>query len=103
MERGSVYAVLRTLVKEAHVREERTEREGRRPERTVFAITPAGRRHYRELLRRAWSEIPVFASAVARRAAVGLTHNSIVKLLVMVGNAFVPTFTRSSSPSKSMA
>ncbi len=61
VERGSVYAVLRTLVREGHVREVREEREGRRPRRTVFAVTPAGRRHCADLLVRAWTDLPVLA------------------------------------------
>lgn len=61
VERGSVYAVLRTLVAEGAVKKLRTEREGRRPPRTLYALTPAGRAHYADLLRRAWREIPVLA------------------------------------------
>jgi DNA-binding PadR family transcriptional regulator len=72
VERGSVYAVLRTLVREGSVRKKGTERPGRRPRRTVYAITPEGRSRYRELLVRAWSELPVLAdpfnAALAARA-----------------------------------
>jgi DNA-binding PadR family transcriptional regulator len=46
--------MLRSLVKEGHARRSAVEREGRRPRRTLYAITPAGRRHYAELLRAAW-------------------------------------------------
>jgi DNA-binding PadR family transcriptional regulator len=72
VERGSVYAMLRSLVKEGFVRELRTERDGRRPMRTVFALTRSGRRHHADLLVRAWTEIPVLAdpfhAALAARA-----------------------------------
>lgn len=41
---GSVYGALKRLASEDLVREVRTERVGNRPERTVYEITPAGRR-----------------------------------------------------------
>jgi DNA-binding PadR family transcriptional regulator len=51
---ASIYSMLRSLVREGFATEVVTERDGRRPPRTVFAITPAGRRHYEDLLRAAW-------------------------------------------------
>jgi len=72
IEFGSIYAVLRTLVKAGHVEAAAVEREGRRPERTRYAITPAGRRYLAELLERAWQELPSpgdpFALALAARS-----------------------------------
>jgi DNA-binding PadR family transcriptional regulator len=65
LEYGSIYAVLRTLVKEGHVREAAVEREGQRPQRTRYAITPAGRRHLAELLERAWLELPAPGEPIA--------------------------------------
>ena len=56
VETGSIYAVLRTLERAGFVEAEVVEREGKRPERTRFRITREGRRHYEELLRRAWRE-----------------------------------------------
>ncbi len=56
MDDASIYSMLRTLVKEGHARKTVTEREGHRPRRTLYAITPAGRRHYEDLLRLAWRE-----------------------------------------------
>jgi DNA-binding PadR family transcriptional regulator len=41
---GSVYGALKRLANEGLVREVRTERVGNRPERTVYEITPEGRR-----------------------------------------------------------
>jgi DNA-binding PadR family transcriptional regulator len=41
---GSVYGALKRLANEDLVREVRTERVGNRPERTIFEITPEGRR-----------------------------------------------------------
>ena len=41
---GSVYGALKRLANEDLVREVRTERVGNRPERTVYEITPEGRR-----------------------------------------------------------
>jgi DNA-binding PadR family transcriptional regulator len=41
---GSVYGALKRLASEDLVREVRTERVGNRPERTIYEITPSGRR-----------------------------------------------------------
>lgn len=57
LEYGSIYAVLRSLVRGGYVEAVAVEREGRRPERTRYAITDAGRRHLEDLLRRAWREL----------------------------------------------
>ncbi|BAS26137.1 helix-turn-helix transcriptional regulator [Limnochorda pilosa] len=58
VEVGSLYSVLRTLEREGHVRVVGVEREGRRPQRTQFAITPEGRRHFQMLLQEAWISPP---------------------------------------------
>jgi DNA-binding PadR family transcriptional regulator len=58
LEDASIYSCLRTLVKHGFARVAATEQEGRRPERTRYAITPKGRAHLRDLLRRAWTELP---------------------------------------------
>ena len=47
---ASIYSALRTLTKHGHTKEVGTERTGRRPTRTRYAITPQGRRYYRQLL-----------------------------------------------------
>jgi DNA-binding PadR family transcriptional regulator len=46
----SIYSALRTLVKLGYAREVGTERDGARPPRTRYEITPDGRAHYRDLL-----------------------------------------------------
>jgi DNA-binding PadR family transcriptional regulator len=56
IEDASIYSMLRSLVKAGFARELRSEREGRRPRRTLYAITVEGREHYADLLRRAWRE-----------------------------------------------
>jgi DNA-binding PadR family transcriptional regulator len=56
IEDASIYSMLRTLVKDGLAREVRTEREGKRPKRTLYAITPKGREQYADLLRRAWRD-----------------------------------------------
>jgi DNA-binding PadR family transcriptional regulator len=58
VEYGSIYAVLRSLVRGGYVESVAVEREGQRPERTRYAITGEGRRHLSELLERAWRELP---------------------------------------------
>src|SRR5438093_8311532 len=61
---GSIYAVLRTLVREGHVEAVAVEREGQRPERTRYAITTGGRRYFEEQLRLAWASVPRFADPI---------------------------------------
>jgi DNA-binding PadR family transcriptional regulator len=53
---GSIYGALRTLVKEGHVEEVATDRQGARPERTTYQLTVDGEAQYFHLLRDAlWS------------------------------------------------
>jgi len=52
-------------VKGGHVEPLAVERDGQRPERTRYAITPAGRRHLAELLERAWLELPAPGEPIA--------------------------------------
>jgi DNA-binding PadR family transcriptional regulator len=56
VEDASIYSLLRTLVKQGHAQAVGVEREGDRPERTLYAITPQGRTHYADLLERACAE-----------------------------------------------
>jgi DNA-binding PadR family transcriptional regulator len=58
VEYASIYGVLRTLVRVGYVQSVAVEREGGRPERTRYAITPEGRQHLSELLERAWHDLP---------------------------------------------
>ena len=57
--------MLRSLVKEGHVQPVAVEREGRRPQRTRYAITPTGRTHLSDLLERAWLELPAAGDPIA--------------------------------------
>jgi DNA-binding PadR family transcriptional regulator len=76
LEVGSIYSVLATLTKGGYVEEEAVEREGRRPERVRFRITPAGRQRLRELVAKAIVELPPLSSpinvALAATSELGL-------------------------------
>jgi DNA-binding PadR family transcriptional regulator len=66
---GSLYTVVQDLEKRGLVEAEGTAREGHRPERTVYRLTPDGRQELEERLRELISdpvkEYPVFASALS--------------------------------------
>lgn len=47
---GALYSVVESLAKAGFIEPQETVREGRRPERTVYAITPAGRDEHDEWL-----------------------------------------------------
>src|SRR5919205_909308 len=47
---GSLYAVVESLQKHGLIRARETTREGRRPERTVYEITPAGQDEFEDWL-----------------------------------------------------
>jgi DNA-binding PadR family transcriptional regulator len=71
VEDASIYSLLRTLVKQGHVQAMGVERQGERPQRSLYAITPQGRAHYVDLLERAWAEpddagSPIQAALAAR-------------------------------------
>lgn len=72
VEFGSIYAVLRSLLRGGYVDAVGVEREGQRPTRTRYAITREGRSHFAELLERAWRELPSpadsFTLALAARS-----------------------------------
>lgn len=55
LEDASIYSVLRTLSKNGFAEAAEPERRGNRPARTRYAITAAGRQHYRWLLAKALS------------------------------------------------
>jgi DNA-binding PadR family transcriptional regulator len=82
---GSIYAVLRTLVREGNVQVVAVEREGRRPERTRYTITTQGRRHFEESLRAAWAALPTFVDPIdAALSATGeLDEEEVERLLVV--------------------
>jgi DNA-binding PadR family transcriptional regulator len=66
---GSLYTVVHDLEKRGLVEAEGTAREGHRPERTVYRLTPDGRQELEERLRELISEpvkeYPLFASALS--------------------------------------
>lgn len=66
---GSLYMVVRQLAEAGFVAEQETVREGQRPERTVYALTDAGRTELREwlgdLVARPRHEYPHFVAALA--------------------------------------
>jgi DNA-binding PadR family transcriptional regulator len=71
---GSLYMVVQQLAKAGFVTELATTREGQRPERTVYAITDAGRAELHDWLRELVSEpeheYPSFVSALSLIAAL---------------------------------
>jgi DNA-binding PadR family transcriptional regulator len=80
---GSLYMVIGQLAKAGYVTEVETTREGQRPERTVYALTDAGRRELtdwlRELVAEPQHEYPHFVAALSLVAA--LPPSEVVPLL----------------------
>ncbi|MDG6108570.1 PadR family transcriptional regulator [Dactylosporangium aurantiacum] len=80
---GSVYMVVEQLVKAGLIAEQETSREGQRPERTVYGITPDGRAELQEWLRDLVGtprhEYPAFGSALSLVSA--LHPDVVVELL----------------------
>ncbi|WP_432841229.1 PadR family transcriptional regulator [Dactylosporangium sp. CA-092794] len=80
---GSLYMVVQQLAKAGFVAEQETSRAGARPERTVYAITDAGRAELRDWLRELVGEpqheYPAFVSALSLVAA--LPPDEVVALL----------------------
>jgi len=71
---SSLYSVVETLRREAWISPRETVREGRRPERTVYGLTEAGRAEFlgwlRELLREPVKEYTQFAAGLTFLAAL---------------------------------
>src|SRR5256714_9088999 len=71
---GSIYDTVERLEAGGFIKSQATSREGRRPERTVYSITEAGRDEITgwlaELLTQPVSEYPQFAAALAFMAAL---------------------------------
>jgi DNA-binding PadR family transcriptional regulator len=80
---GSIYDTVERLEQGGFIHAQETSREGRRPERTVYAITETGRDEItawlRELLAQPANEYPQFAAALAFFA--GLDKDEVVRLL----------------------
>jgi DNA-binding PadR family transcriptional regulator len=71
---GSLYTVVQSLERHGLVEATGTDRQGARPERTIYRITPAGRRELaewtRELLATPAAEHPAFAAGLSMLGAV---------------------------------
>ena len=71
---GSLYSTMERLVKAGFIEIEETSREGRRPERTTYAITDSGRDELslwmRELVSTPEPDYPMFGAALAFLAAI---------------------------------
>jgi len=80
---GSLYMVVQQLAKAGFIAEQETSREGQRPERTIYAITDAGRREVHdwlsELIGQPDHEYPHFVAALSLVAA--LPPSEVVPLL----------------------
>jgi DNA-binding PadR family transcriptional regulator len=80
---GSLYMVVQQLAKAGFIAEQETSREGQRPERTIYAITGAGRREVHdwlsELIGQPEHEYPHFVAALSLVAA--LPPGEVVPLL----------------------
>jgi DNA-binding PadR family transcriptional regulator len=72
---GSLYTVVANLEKHGFIEAAGTDRQGRRPERTVYEITPAGRAELtdwlRELLGNPQREYPTFRAALSVAGLLG--------------------------------
>jgi DNA-binding PadR family transcriptional regulator len=80
---GSIYDTVERLERGGFIKSQETSREGRRPERTVYAITETGRDEIKDWLRELVSEpvheYPQFAAALA--FVGGLAKQEVVRLL----------------------
>jgi DNA-binding PadR family transcriptional regulator len=80
---GSLYMVVQQLAKAGFVAEQEVNRDGARPERTVYQITDAGREELsdwlRELVGEPQHEYPAFVSALSLISA--LSPNEVLPLL----------------------
>ena len=80
---GSLYMVVQQLAKAGFITERETSRDGQRPERTVYALTDAGRHEMRdwlsELVEEPQHEYPHFVAALSLIAA--LPPSQVVGLL----------------------
>ncbi|SDP97266.1 PadR family transcriptional regulator [Lentzea jiangxiensis] len=72
---GSLYDVVRALVREGWIEARETVKVGARPERTVYGLTAAGREEFTRwvdrLVREPQAEFPKFLSAVSYLGALG--------------------------------
>src|ERR671939_1010251 len=80
---GSLYAVVEALQKHGLISARETSREGRRPERTVYEITPAGQDEFEDWLAELLSTpVREFTSLEAGLSLMaGLPPDEVVRLL----------------------
>jgi DNA-binding PadR family transcriptional regulator len=75
---GSLYTVIEGLVREGLILARETVREGRRPERTIYELTPSGRKRMRgwlgDLLRKPVKEYPQFEAALSLMLALPIAE-----------------------------
>jgi DNA-binding PadR family transcriptional regulator len=80
---GSLYTVVESLLKRGLIEERETVRDGRRPERTIYAVTTAGRVEHDdwlgEMLSRPAAEYTQFEAALS--LAAGLPPEEVLRLL----------------------
>src|SRR5262249_57670866 len=80
---GSLYMVVQQLERAGFITQQETSREGQRPERTVYALTEAGRHELhdwlRELVEEPQHEYPHFVAALSLIAA--LPPDEVLSLL----------------------
>jgi DNA-binding PadR family transcriptional regulator len=80
---GALYHTVERLARHEYIEAMETARAGRRPERTVYAITEAGRDEFtdnlRDMIRRPQKEFPLFGAAVEMLQA--LDPNDAARLL----------------------
>jgi DNA-binding PadR family transcriptional regulator len=80
---GSLYMVVQQLAKAGFITEVETSRDGQRPERTVYALTEAGRAEFqdwlRDLVAEPVHEYPQFVAALSLVAA--LPPSEVISLL----------------------
>jgi DNA-binding PadR family transcriptional regulator len=80
---GSLYTVIELLLRQGYIAAKETQREGKRPERTVYALTPIGEVEMRDwlsdLLGNPVKEYPQFEAALSLLPA--LTPERVIELL----------------------
>jgi DNA-binding PadR family transcriptional regulator len=92
---GSLYTVIELLMERGFISALETSRDGKRPERTVYALTPAGRDELKdwmqELLREPAKEFPQFEAALSLLPvlppdeAVVLLRSRALRLAIKIG------------------
>jgi DNA-binding PadR family transcriptional regulator len=93
---GSIYFALGKLADEGFIERIATEQEGKRPSRSVYQITEAGRGEFLRLLREVWSEVErhyytidiglAFMEALPREEVRGYLRGRIGQLEVVLGH-----------------